>query len=242
MLLSQMTVFAADPPDQELPNYTSGLYRKPYVPNTQDNELIGGSNNSVSYDAPNPIYYVVHKAELISQDNPNDPNDVQEEIPYQISLPDPLICARDIKNEPVYYENQFVFARISASAGDKALTISFKIESDDAELEQLHDIYLSISCDWDRDKAKEMDSDKDGSIDIATLPNDTTVVVEELKPAPPQKTTLTKSAASTSAGLTTWTVQCAVGNEDGKVPTELVDSLPKELDYVTDSAAVTVTP
>ena len=142
----------------------------------------------------------------------------------------------------VKFNGQFTFARISASAGDKALTISFKIESDDAELEQLHDIYLSISCDWDRDKAKEMDSDKDGSIDIATLPNDTTVVVEELKPAPPQKTTLTKSAASTSAGLTTWTVQCAVGNEDGKVPTELVDSLPKELDYVTDSAAVTVTP
>lgn len=103
----------------------------------------------------------------------------------------------------VKFNGQFTFARISASAGDKALTISFKIESDDAELEQLHDIYLSISCDWDRDKAKEMDSDKDGSIDIATLPNDTTVVVEELKPAPPQKTTLTKSAASTSAGLTT---------------------------------------
>lgn len=142
----------------------------------------------------------------------------------------------------VKFNGQFTFARISASAGDKALTISFKIESDDAELEQLHDIYLSISCDWDRDKAEEMDSDKDGSIDIATLPNDTTVVVEELKPAPPQKTTLTKSAASTAAGLTTWTVQCAVGNEDGKVPTELVDSLPKELDYVTDSAAVTVTP
>lgn len=55
MLLSQMTVFAADPPGQELPKYTSGLYRKPYVPNTQDNEPIGGEgNNTVSFDNQSP--------------------------------------------------------------------------------------------------------------------------------------------------------------------------------------------
>lgn len=77
MLVSQMTVFAAEP-NPELSDYTSQLYRTPYDANSPGNGLIGGTNNTVSFDDPNPIYYVVNKAELISQDNPHDPNNVQD--------------------------------------------------------------------------------------------------------------------------------------------------------------------
>ena len=242
MVLSQATVLASDASMPELPNYTSSLYRTPYNPSQPASGLIGGQDNTVSFDSPNPIYVVVHKSELINTDDWSDPNNIQAGIPYQISLPAPLVCYENFNNEPIWYENQFVFARINAVKGSNTLTITFQIENSSVQLNQLHDLHFSFSCGWDRELAKDMDADWDGAIDIITLPTPTTVVVEDLKPAPPVKPAVTKTAATDAAGVTTWTVQCTVGNEEGNIPTELVDFLPAELEYVRDSAAVTVVP
>lgn len=242
MVLPQATVLASAASMPELPNYTSSLYRTPYNPSQPASGLIGGQDNTVSFDSPNPIYVVVHKSELINTDDWSDPNNIQAGIPYQISLPAPLVCYENFNNEPIWYENQFVFARINAVKGSNTLTITFQIENSSVQLNQLHDLHFSFSCGWDRELAKDMDADRDGAIDIITLPTPTAVVVEDLKPAPPVKPAVTKTAATDAAGVTTWTVQCTVGNEEGNIPTELVDSLPAGLEYVRDSAAVTVIP
>lgn len=242
MVLSQATVLASDASMTELPDYGSSLYRTPYNPSQPTAGLLGGSDNTVSFDNPNPIYFVVQKSKLINTDDWRDPDNIQEGTPYQISLPDPLICYENFKDEPVWFGNQFVFARINAVKGSKTLTITFQIETDGVHLEDLQDIHISFSCSWDRERAKDMDADRNGAIDIATLPASTTVIVEELKPAPPVKPAVTKTASTDAAGVTTWTVQCTVGNEEGNIPNELVDSLPAGLEYVRDSAAVTVVP
>ena len=182
MVLSQATVLAADNSMPELPNYTSSLYRTPYSPSQSTAGLIGGNDNTVSFDNPNPIYFVVHKSELINTADWNDPNNIQAGTPYQISLPDPLVCYENVNNAPIWYESQFVFARINAAKGSKTLTITFQIENSDVQLNQLHDLHFSFSCSWDRERAKDMDADKNGAIDIATLPASTTVIVEDLKP------------------------------------------------------------
>lgn len=43
----------------ELPDYGSSLYRTPYNPSQPTAGLLGGSDNTVSFDNPNPIYFVV---------------------------------------------------------------------------------------------------------------------------------------------------------------------------------------
>lgn len=89
----------------------------------------------------------------------------------------------------------------------------------------------------DQQKADDMDTDGDGQITIDTQPNATDVIIDELKPAPPVETTLTKTA-QTNGTETTWTVECKVGNKEGNIPNQLVDTLPVGLDYVADSASV----
>lgn len=164
---------------------------------------------------------------------------------YRISLPEPLVCSREIKNEPIQLtsgSDTITFAHINASEGATYLEISFKIESDDYTLDQLHDIYFSFSCNWDRDKAEEMDDDNDGTIQIATLPDATDVHITELEPPPAIKTTLTKTQTTSNTGETTWTVHCSIGNEAGNIPDSLVDILPNGISYVDGSAVVTTIP
>ena len=146
MVLPQATVLASAASMPELPNYTSSLYRTPYNPSQPASGLIGGQDNTVSFDSPNPIYVVVHKSELINTDDWSDPNNIQAGIPYQISLPAPLVCYENFNNEPIWYENQFVFARINAVKGSNTLTITFQIENSSVQLNQLHDLHFSFSC------------------------------------------------------------------------------------------------
>lgn len=244
--LPQTTVLAADDQPPELPAYTSALYSTQFDQNNPDEGKIDSTNNTVSWD--DPIYYVVNKFELIGSNPSGD--DIQEGKIYRISLPDPLVCAREIDNEPIRYESDeltsgskvVTFARVNASKGANYLEISFKIESDGHTLDQLQDIHFSFSCNWDRDKAEEMDTDNDGNIQIATLPDMTDVHITELEPPPPIKNTLIKTQTTSNTGETTWTVHCSIGNEAGNIPDSLVDILPDGISYVDGSAVVTTVP
>lgn len=149
------------------------------------------------------------------------------------------MCYRDIDDEEVFHDKGFVFAHINTTKGGKYIQIRFQIEDTTKyELSQLTDLHFSVSCMLDQQKADDMDTDEDGQITIQTQPNATDVIIDELKPAPPVETTLTKTA-QTNGTETTWTVQCKVGNKEGNIPDRLVDTLPVGLDYVADSASVT---
>lgn len=148
------------------------------------------------------------------------------------------MCYRDIDNEKVFHDKGFVFARINAQEGKNYFEIRFQIEDGKHEPSQLIKVHFSVSCVLDQQKADDMDTDGDGQITINTQPTPTDVIIEELKPAPPVETTLTKTA-QTNGNETTWTVQCKVGNKEGNIPDRLVDTLPVGLDYVADSASVT---
>lgn len=235
ILLPSEPAWAAPDDPTVLPNFRSYLYRQQYNQSDPTEGLIQGNNNEVSFK--DTLYYVIQKDELVSQDGSN-PDDIQEGVTYQIPLPEPLVCYRDIDNEKVFYDGEFVFARINAQEGKNYFEICFKIEDGGHDLSELTDVHFSVSCVLDQQKADDMDTDGDGQITINTQPTPTDVIIEELKPAPPVETTLTKTA-QTNGTETTWTVECKVGNKEGNIPNQLVDTLPVGLDYVADSASVT---
>ena len=237
ILLPSELAWAAPDGMPELPNFRSYLYRQQYNQSDPTEGLIQGNNNEISFTNPKPLYYVIQKDELVSQDGTN-PNDIEEGVTYQIPLPEPLVCYRNINNEEVFYDGEFVFACINAQQGDDYFEIRFQIEDGKHELSQLIKVHFSVSCVLDQQKADDMDTDGDGQITIDTQPNATDVIIDELKPAPPVETTLTKTA-QTNGNETTWTVECKVGNKEGNIPDRLVDTLPVGLDYVADSASVT---
>lgn len=237
ILLPSELAWAAPDGMPELPNFRSYLYRQQFDQSDPTAGLIQGNNNEISFTNPDPLYYVIQKDELVSEDGTN-PNDIEEGVTYQIPLPEPLVCYRDINNEPVTHSAGFVFARINTTKGDDYIQIKFQIEGGGHDLSELTDVHFSVSCVLDQKKADDMDTDEDGQITIDTQPTPTDVIIDELKPAPPVETTLTKTA-QTNGTETTWTVQCKVGNKEGNIPNRLVDTLPVGLDYVADSASVT---
>lgn len=237
ILLPSELAWAAPDGMPELPNFRSYLYRQQFDQSDPTAGLIQGNNNEISFTNPDPLYYVIQKDELVSEDGTN-PNDIEEGVTYQIPLPEPLVCYRDINNEPVYHSEGFVFARINTTKGDDYIQIKFQIEGGGHDLSELTDVHFSVSCMLDQQKADDMDTDGDGQITIDTQPTPTDVIIDELKPAPPVETTLTKTA-QTNGTETTWTVQCNVGNKEGNIPNRLVGTLPVGLDYVADSASVT---
>lgn len=237
ILLPSELAWAAPDGMPVLPNFESYLYRQKFDQSDPTAGLIQGNNNEISFTNPDPLYYVIQKDELVSQDGTN-PNDIEEGVTYQIPLPEPLVCYRDINNEPVTHSAGFVFARINTTKGDDYIQIKFQIEGGGHDLSELTDVHFSVSCMLDQKKADAMDDDEDGQITIQTQPNATDVIIDELKPAPPVETTLTKTA-QTNGTETTWTVQCNVGNKEGNIPNRLVDTLPVGLEYVKGSASVT---
>lgn len=234
ILLPSELAWAAPGDPTVLPDFRSYLYRQQYNPGDASQGPIQGDNNEVSFK--DTLYYVIQKDELISQGGSN-PNNIQEGVTYQVPLPEPLVCYRNINNEEVFYDGEFVFACINAQQGDDYFEIRFQIEDGKHELSQLIKVHFSVSCVLDQQKADDMDTDGDGQITIDTQPNATDVIIDELKPAPPVETTLTKTA-QTNGTETTWTVECKVGNKEGNIPNQLVDTLPVGLDYVADSASV----
>lgn len=235
ILLPSELAWAAPDDPTVLPNFRSYLYRQQYNQSDPTAGLIQGNNNEVSFK--DTLYYVIQKDELVNEDDPNHVNIVEGQT-YQVPLPEPLVCYRDIDNEKVFYDREFVFARINTTKGDDYIQISFQIEDTTKyELSQLTDVHFSVSCMLDRKKADAMDTDGDGQITIQTQPDTTDVIIDQLKPAPPVETTLTKTAR-TSGTKTTWTVQCNVGNKEGNIPNRLVDTLPVGLEYVEGSASV----
>ena len=237
ILLPSELAWAAPGDLPVLPNFESYLYRQKFDQSDPTAGLIQGNNNEISFTNPDPLYYVIQKDELVSEDGTN-PNDIEEGVTYQIPLPEPLVCYRDINNEPVTHSAGFVFARINTTKGDDYIQIKFQIEGGGHDLSELTDVHFSVSCMLDQQKADDMDTDGDGQITIDTQPTPTDVIIDELKPAPPVETTLTKTA-QTNGTETTWTVQCNVGNKEGNIPNRLVGTLPVGLDYVADSASVT---
>lgn len=235
ILLPSELAWAAPGDPTVLPDFRSYLYRQQYNPGDASQGPIQGDNNEVSFK--DTLYYVIQKDELISQGGSN-PNNIQEGVTYQVPLPEPLVCYRNINNEEVFYDGEFVFACINAQQGDDYFEIRFQIEDGKHELSQLIKVHFSVSCVLDQQKADDMDTDGDGQITIDTQPNATDVIIDELKPAPPVETTLTKTAR-TNGTETTWTVECKVGNKEGNIPNRLVDTLPEGLEYVKDSASVT---
>ena len=235
ILLPSELAWAAPGGPTVLPDFRSYLYRQQYNPGDASQGPIQGDNNEVSFK--DTLYYVIQKDELISQGGSN-PNNIQEGVTYQVPLPEPLVCYRNINNEEVFYDGEFVFACINAQQGDDYFEIRFQIEDGKHELSQLIKVHFSVSCMLDQKKADDMDTDEDGQITIDTQPTPTDVIIEELKPAPPVETTLTKTAR-TNGTETTWTVECKVGNKEDNIPNRLVDTLPVGLDYVADSASVT---
>lgn len=237
ILLPSELAWAALGDPTVLPNFRSYLYRQQYNQSDPTEGLIQGNNNEISFTNPKPLYYVIQKDELVNEDDPNHVNIVEGQT-YQVPLPEPLVCYRDINNEPVYHSEGFVFARINTTKGDDYIQIKFQIEGGGHDLSELTDVHFSVSCMLDQQKADDMDTDGDGQITIDTQPTPTDVIIDELKPAPPVETTLTKTA-QTNGTETTWTVQCNVGNKEGNIPNRLVGTLPVGLDYVADSASVT---
>lgn len=234
ILLPSELAWAAPGDPTVLPDFRSYLYRQQYNPGDASQGPIQGDNNEVSFK--DTLYYVIQKDELISQGGSN-PNNIQEGVTYQVPLPEPLVCYRNINNEEVFYDGEFVFACINAQQGDDYFEIRFQIEDGKHELSQLIKVHFSVSCVLDQQKADDMDTDGDGQITINTQPTPTDVIIEELKPAPPVETTLTKTA-QTNGTETTWTVECKVGNKEGNIPNRLVDTLPEGLEYVEGSASV----
>ena len=237
ILLPSELAWAAPDDPTVLPNFRSYLYRQQYNQSDPTEGLIQGNNNEISFTNPKPLYYVIQKDELVNEDDPNHVNIVEGQT-YQVPLPEPLVCYRDIDNEKVFHDKGFVFARINAQEGKNYFEIRFQIEDGKHELSQLIKVHFSVSCVLDQQKADDMDTDGDGQITINTQPTPTDVIIEELKPAPPVETTLTKTA-QTNGNETTWTVECKVGNKEDNIPNRLVDTLPVGLDYVADSASVT---
>lgn len=237
ILLPSELAWAAPDDPTVLPNFRSYLYRQQYNQSDPTEGLIQGNNNEISFTNPKPLYYVIQKDELVNEDDPNHVNIVEGQT-YQVPLPEPLVCYRDIDNEKVFHDKGFVFARINAQEGKNYFEIRFQIEDGEYELSQLIKVHFSVSCVLDQQKADDMDTDGDGQITINTQPTPTDVIIEELKPAPPVETTLTKTAR-TNGTETTWTVECKVGNKEDNIPNRLVDTLPVGLDYVADSASVT---
>lgn len=241
ILLPSELAWAAPDGMPELPNFRSYLYRQQFDQSDPTAGLIQGNNNEISFTNPDPLYYVIQKDELVSEDGTN-PNDIEEGVTYQIPLPEPLVCYRDINNEPVTHSAGFVFARINTTKGGDYIQISFQIEDTTKyELSQLTDVHFSVSCMLDQQKADDMDTDGDGQITIDTQPTPTDVIIDELKPAPPVETTLTKTA-QTNGTETTWTVQCNVGNKEGNIPNRLVDTLPADAQTVTMTYKTTLSP
>lgn len=234
ILLPSELAWAAPDGMPVLPNFESYLYRQQYNQSDPTEGLIQGNNNEVSFK--DTLYYVIQKDELVSEYGTNS-DDIEEGVTYQVPLPEPLVCYRNIDNEKVFHDEGFVFARINAQKGKNYFEICFKIEDGEHELSELTDVHFSVSCTWDKQKADAMDTDEDGQITIDTQPTPTNVIIEELKPAPPVETTLTKTA-QTNGTETTWEVQCNVGNKEGNIPDRLVDTLPEGLEYVEGSASV----
>lgn len=240
ILLPSELAWAAPDGMPELPNFRSYLYRQQFDQSDPTAGLIQGNNNEISFTNPDPLYYVIQKDELVSEDGTN-PNDIEEGVTYQIPLPEPLVCYRDINNEPVTHSAGFVFARINTTKGDDYIQIKFQIEGGGHDLSELTDVHFSVSCVLDQKKADDMDTDEDGQITIDTQPTPTDVIIDELKPAPPVETTLTKTA-QTNGTETTWTVQCKVGNKEGNIPNRLVDTLPADAQTVTMTYKTTLSP
>lgn len=240
ILLPSELAWAAPDDPTVLPNFRSYLYRQQYNQSDPTEGLIQGNNNEISFTNPKPLYYVIQKDELVNEDDPNHVNIVEGQT-YQVPLPEPLVCYRDIDNEKVSYDGKFVFARINAQEGKNYFEICFKIEGSEHELSDLTDVHFSVSCMLDQQKAGDMDTDEDGQITIDTQPDATDVIIDELKPAPPVETTLTKTA-QTNGTETTWTVQCNVGNKEGNIPNRLVDTLPADAQTVTLTYKTTLSP
>ena len=237
ILLPSELAWAAPDDPTVLPNFRSYLYRQQYNQSDPTEGLIQGNNNEISFTNPKPLYYVIQKDELVNEDDPNHVNIVEGQT-YQVPLPEPLVCYRNIDNEEVFHDKGFVFARINAQEGKNYFEIRFKIEDGEYDLSQLFAVHFSVSCMLDQKKADDMDTDGDGQITIDTQPTPTDVIIDELKPAPPVETTLTKTAR-TNGPETTWTVECKVGNKEDNIPNRLVDTLPVGLEYVKGSASVT---
>lgn len=103
--------------------------------------------------------------------------------------------------------------------------------------------YACASCKLN-EEAIESHKDEDGrvTLEIPGITGDVSFIVEDFKPSKPE---LKKEALKIGAdGVATWTVKytAAAGNYKGATPAALVDTLPKEMEYVgnasVDGAAV----
>ncbi len=81
ILLPSELAWAAPGDLPVLPNFESYLYRQKFDQSDPTAGLIQGNNNEISFTNPDPLYYVIQKDELVSQDGTN-PNDIREGATY----------------------------------------------------------------------------------------------------------------------------------------------------------------